>query len=110
MGVNNNPMGNAAPECPWVGHKKSGYGFHSGEDGWRQFSVPKSIVYIEEEAPGVAAATFSGVPPFKTPEEVAQYLQKHQLEEKIQSAVNAALKAGGEDPIADIVAALRSKM
>ena len=26
------------------GHKHSGYGCHSGTDGWRQFSSPKSIV------------------------------------------------------------------
>jgi len=32
--------------CPWVGHKHSGYGFHSGVDGFHQFSIPKSIVMM----------------------------------------------------------------
>eukprot|EP00962_Isochrysis_galbana_P060865 scaffold35853_cov140-Isochrysis_galbana.AAC.1 len=39
--------------CPFVGHKRSGYGSHSGVDGWRQFSRPKSLVY--SAAPPAAA-------------------------------------------------------
>ena len=31
-------------ECPWVGHKDSGFGYHSGIEGYKQFSVPKSIL------------------------------------------------------------------
>ena len=45
VGVNNYPMLNAALTCPWVGHKGSGFGYHSGPDGWRQFSMPQSIVH-----------------------------------------------------------------
>ncbi|KAL1523911.1 hypothetical protein AB1Y20_018830 [Prymnesium parvum] len=45
VGINNWPLENAPLQCPWVGHKKSGFGFHSGADGWRQFSVPKSIIF-----------------------------------------------------------------
>jgi hypothetical protein len=28
-----------------VGHKHSGFGFHSGADGFHQFSIPKTIVF-----------------------------------------------------------------
>lgn len=44
VGINNWPMLTAAATCPWVGHKGSGFGYHSGPDGWRQFSLPQSIV------------------------------------------------------------------
>jgi len=44
VGVNSYPMATAPVACPWVGHKGSGFGFHSGADGYRQFSVPKSII------------------------------------------------------------------
>lgn len=44
VGVNAWPLAVAPLECPWVGHANSGFGYHSGADGWRQFSVPKSIV------------------------------------------------------------------
>lgn len=44
VGVNAYPMASAPAACPWVGHKGSGFGCHSGADGWRQFSIPKSIV------------------------------------------------------------------
>jgi len=44
VGVNAWPLAVAPLECPWIGHGASGFGFHSGLDGWRQFSVPKSIV------------------------------------------------------------------
>mmetsp|Transcript_27560 Transcript_27560/g.87669 ORF Transcript_27560/g.87669 Transcript_27560/m.87669 type:complete len:276 (+) Transcript_27560:521-1348(+) len=46
VGINTIPFsGSADAMCPFVGHKQSGYGSHSGADGWRQFSVPKSLVY-----------------------------------------------------------------
>lgn len=44
VGVNAWPLAIAPLECPWVGHASSGFGYHSGADGWRQFSVPKSII------------------------------------------------------------------
>lgn len=45
VGINCYSLFHADPKCPWVGHKGSGFGYHSGADGWRQFSVPKSIVF-----------------------------------------------------------------
>lgn len=45
VGVNDWPIANASSQCPWAGHKGSGFGYHSGADGWRQFSSPKSIVF-----------------------------------------------------------------
>ena len=40
VSINNNCLSGARDiRCPFVGHKKSGYGSHSGKDGWRQFSV-----------------------------------------------------------------------
>ena len=45
VGINCYSLFHAQPECPWAGHKGSGFGYHSGADGWRQFSVPKSFVY-----------------------------------------------------------------
>lgn len=47
IGINNWSMMKAPTACPWVGHKGSGHGFHSGTDGWRQFSVPKSLIFNE---------------------------------------------------------------
>jgi len=47
VGVNAYPMMNADSSCPWIGQKGSGFGYHSGPDGWRQFSVPQSIVSTE---------------------------------------------------------------
>jgi acyl-CoA reductase-like NAD-dependent aldehyde dehydrogenase len=35
--------------CPWVGHKNSGFGYHSGRDGVHNFSIPKSIVYVDDD-------------------------------------------------------------
>ncbi|EOD10296.1 putative alcohol dehydrogenase [Emiliania huxleyi CCMP1516] len=49
VGINNWPLINAAAQCPWAGQKGSGFGYHSGEDGWRQFSSPKSLVYATAE-------------------------------------------------------------
>eukprot|EP01043_Picozoa_sp_COSAG02_P039763 COSAG02_NODE_3162_length_7248_cov_147.217793_6_plen_467_part_00 len=45
IGINNWSMLNAPGGAPWVGHKASGFGYHSGADGWRQFSVPKTLVF-----------------------------------------------------------------
>ena len=47
VGINCYSIDNADLRCPWVGHKSSGFGYHSGKDGWRQFSVPKSLVFTE---------------------------------------------------------------
>ena len=44
----------------FVGHKRSGYGSHSGKDGWRQFSAPKSLLYTS--APPVAALPMAPPP------------------------------------------------
>ena len=46
VGINNNPLSGARDvRSPFVGHKRSGYGSHSGTDGWRQFSTPKTLIY-----------------------------------------------------------------
>ena len=46
VGINNNPLSGARSILsPFVGHKRSGYGSHSGRDGWRQFSTPKTLIY-----------------------------------------------------------------
>ena len=45
VGVNNWPLAAAPLQCPWIGAKGSGFGYHSGADGWRQFSVPKSLIF-----------------------------------------------------------------
>ena len=51
------PLDNAPMQCPWVGHKRSGFGYHSGPDGWRQFSTPKSIVVLPGTDEGADEAT-----------------------------------------------------
>lgn len=48
VGINNWTIEKAPAACPWIGHKSSGFGFHSGEDGWRQFSAPKSLIFNDE--------------------------------------------------------------
>jgi len=45
VGINNWSLAKAPTRCPWVGAKGSGFGYHSGDDGWRQFSVPKSLIF-----------------------------------------------------------------
>lgn len=45
VGINCYALENMDVHCPWVGHKHSGFGFHSGADGFHQFSIPKSIVF-----------------------------------------------------------------
>ena len=68
IGINNNPFcGSADARCPFVGHKRSGYGAHSGRDGWRQFSVPKSLVYATP--PPLAALPMAPPPPSAAPSE-----------------------------------------
>mmetsp|Transcript_6788 Transcript_6788/g.14634 ORF Transcript_6788/g.14634 Transcript_6788/m.14634 type:complete len:105 (-) Transcript_6788:222-536(-) len=44
VGINCYSLFEADPRCPWVGHKSSGRGHHSGTDGYQMFSVPKSLV------------------------------------------------------------------
>lgn len=50
VGINCYSIENMNVACPWVGHKNSGFGFHSGEEGFNNFSIPKSIVYRESES------------------------------------------------------------
>lgn len=51
VGINCWALENANVACPWVGHKCSGFGFHSGIDGFHQFSIPKSLVFEPPESP-----------------------------------------------------------
>jgi len=44
VGINCYPIESMGVQCPWVGHKHSGFGFHSGFEGCLQFSIPKTIV------------------------------------------------------------------
>jgi len=44
VGINCYPIEGMTAQCPWVGHKQSGFGYHSGVDGCLQFSIPKTIV------------------------------------------------------------------
>jgi len=65
VGINTNPFaGGGAIQCPFVGHKQSGYNSHSGVDGWRAFSTPKSLIYAapppEVDLPPAAKRTKSG--------------------------------------------------
>jgi len=50
VGINCYSIYVASPKCPWIGAKSSGFGYHSGVDGWRQFSVPKSLVFKTPDA------------------------------------------------------------
>ena len=45
VGINCYALENLNVGCPWVGHKQSGYGYHSGPEGFHQFSVPKTLVF-----------------------------------------------------------------
>lgn len=45
VGINCYSLENMDVACPWVGHKNSGFGYHSGEEGFHQFSVPKTLVF-----------------------------------------------------------------
>mmetsp|Transcript_18801 Transcript_18801/g.46672 ORF Transcript_18801/g.46672 Transcript_18801/m.46672 type:complete len:519 (+) Transcript_18801:49-1605(+) len=44
VGINCYPLEHLGTQCPWVGHKASGFGYHSGFDGCLQFSIPKTII------------------------------------------------------------------
>jgi acyl-CoA reductase-like NAD-dependent aldehyde dehydrogenase len=46
VGINCYSIEHMNVACPWVGHKNSGFGFHSGRDGIHNFSIPKSIVHL----------------------------------------------------------------
>lgn len=46
VGINCYALEGLGIHCPWVGHKQSGFGYHSGVDGALQFSIPKSIVRV----------------------------------------------------------------
>jgi hypothetical protein len=56
VGINCYSLFNANMLCPWVGHKGSGFGYHSGSDGWRQFSLPKSLVFDTPLPPPIMPA------------------------------------------------------
>jgi acyl-CoA reductase-like NAD-dependent aldehyde dehydrogenase len=45
VGINCYSLEHMDVGCPWVGHKSSGFGYHSGSEGFHQFSIPKSLVY-----------------------------------------------------------------
>lgn len=44
VGINCYAMDHMETRCPWVGLKASGFGYHSGIEGFHQFSAPKTIV------------------------------------------------------------------
>jgi len=61
VGINNNPLSGArALRSPFVGHKRSGYNSHSGTDGWRAFSTPKTLIY--REAPPAKVLPMQALP------------------------------------------------
>ena len=45
VGINCYSLEHMDVACPWTGHKQSGLGYHSGVEGFHQFSVPKTLVY-----------------------------------------------------------------
>merc|ERR1712087_853328 len=79
VGINNNPLSGARDvRSPFVGHKRSGYGSHSGTDGWRAFSTPKTLIYMSK-------------PPSKALPTMGQPLpQKDSWKEYVWSVVAAA--------------------
>ena len=48
VGINCYALNHLDVACPWVGHKESGFGYHSGRQGFEQFSLPKTIVNVED--------------------------------------------------------------
>jgi succinate-semialdehyde dehydrogenase/glutarate-semialdehyde dehydrogenase len=48
VGINCYALENMNVGCPWAGHKSSGFGFFGGEEGFHNFSLPKSIIYMPE--------------------------------------------------------------
>jgi acyl-CoA reductase-like NAD-dependent aldehyde dehydrogenase len=50
IGINTYSLaGHMHVACPWVGHKESGFGCHSGKEGFLQFSTPKSLIVLPDE-------------------------------------------------------------
>ncbi|KAL7567720.1 hypothetical protein ACA910_012055 [Epithemia clementina (nom. ined.)] len=47
VGINCYALNHLDVACPWVGHKESGFGYHSGRQGFEQFSLPKTIVMTD---------------------------------------------------------------
>ena len=45
VGINCYSLQHMDVACPWVGYKHSGIGYHSGEEGCQQFSLPKTLVF-----------------------------------------------------------------
>jgi len=45
VGINCYALENMDIACPWVGRRASGFGYHSGIEGFQQFSLPKTMVY-----------------------------------------------------------------
>ena len=75
VGINNNPLSGARSiASPFVGHKRSGYGSHSGTDGWRQFSTPKTLIYTEPPAAKALPTMAAPLPPTAAAAEAANAL------------------------------------
>jgi acyl-CoA reductase-like NAD-dependent aldehyde dehydrogenase len=51
VGINCYALDQLHVSCPWVGFKNSGYGYHSGLEGFAQFSLPQTLVYSEDRPP-----------------------------------------------------------
>ena len=51
VGINCYALENMDTACPWVGHKHSGFGYHSGREGFNNFSIPKTLVYSDDAPP-----------------------------------------------------------
>lgn len=45
VGINCYSLEHMDVNCPWVGHKESGLGYHSGIEGFHNFSIPQSLVF-----------------------------------------------------------------
>ena len=45
VGINCYSLDHMDFRCPWVGHKESGLGYHSGVEGFHNFSIPQSLVF-----------------------------------------------------------------
>lgn len=50
VGINCYPLDHMNVACPWVGHKNSGFGYHSGVEGFNNFSLPKTLVYVPKDS------------------------------------------------------------
>ena len=49
VGINCYALDHMDVACPWVGHKHSGFGYHSGVEGFNNFSIPKTLVFQPRE-------------------------------------------------------------